>query len=133
MKKNTFQHTPTPWKVQKYEEGNNLISEIYGDNISIAKCQSKMVWGIDGEEYHRNAEFIVKAVNSYEENKTKMLEAADCIETLQKRNDILLELLKDAVFIVESGSKASPVNAEYCRMLVGKISELITQAERKVS
>ncbi len=36
-------------------------------------------------------EFVICAVNAYEEHKTKMMQAADCIETLQKRNEALLE------------------------------------------
>lgn len=80
-------HTPTPWR---------QINGAIFDTIMWAKDQTRNTVPAlfipspqqqSPEQNIANAAFIVKAVNAYDSHKEKMLQAANALETLQKRND----------------------------------------------
>ncbi len=133
MKKQTeVKHTPTPWILNRVP--NSGIIEIVSSDVSEVAAQTN--YNFDGrvkldwqEAAEANAELIVRAVNSYDEHKKKMLDAADCIETLQKRNDALMEAAKCGLAALEHITNYTGDETDEARPEIRNLRKAIAQAE----
>ena len=110
--KTKTQHTPTPWKVQFYEETQgpnfgNSVSEIHNDGVSICKTINTPTHSREWcQESDANMAFIVRAVNSHK----ALLDAAKFSLSVHKAQGLFdmsekmaAEKLKKAIAAAEGG------------------------------
>lgn len=118
-------HTPTPWKIKF---GCKTFSFLDGSKMRSTVMISAYPNGIvlcSGTIKEADAEFIIRAVNSFEKNEAEL-------KSLKQSHEALLKVAKDYITLVQSEYEGLNGLIPPYDKIIPQTKKLIAQAERKV-